>query len=99
MLTTHDSNWPALSHCCIAILHAAPHAHMHDLGKTETFCCEKKRLQRYVTAMSCSMGGGRDKRKKAKPKTPGAGAEKTARKTQKNEAKAEQRVMKKAQVT
>ena len=44
------------------------------------------------------MGGGRDKRKKAKPKTPGAGAEKTARKTQKNEAKAEQRVMKKAQV-
>ena len=45
------------------------------------------------------MGGGRDKRKKAKPKTPGAGAEKTARKTQKNEAKAEQRVMKKAQVT
>jgi hypothetical protein len=48
---------------------------------------------------SRSMGGGRDKRKKAKPKTPGAGAEKTARKTQKNEAKAEQRVLKKAQVT
>lgn len=43
------------------------------------------------------MGSGRDKRKKAKPKAPGAGAEKTARKTQKNDAKAEQRAVKKAQ--
>lgn len=44
------------------------------------------------------MGGGRDKRKKAKPKQPGVGAEKTARKTQKNDTKAEQRALKKAQV-
>ena len=97
MLSTHDSNRPASSHCCIANLHAAPHPTCMPLARDA--CCETKRVQQYVTAVSCSMGGGRDKRKKAKPKTPGAGAEKTARKTQKNEAKAEQRVMKKAQVT
>jgi len=45
------------------------------------------------------VGGGRDKRKKAKPKQPGAGADKTARKTEKNEQKAQERVLKKAQVT
>lgn len=43
------------------------------------------------------MGGGRDKRKKAKPKTSGAGAEKTARKTEKNAEKAERSAVRKAQ--
>ncbi|KAL0040670.1 hypothetical protein WJX79_001168 [Trebouxia sp. C0005] len=42
------------------------------------------------------MGSGRDKRKKAKPKAPGAGAEKTSRKTEKNEGKAVKRAAKAA---
>ena len=45
------------------------------------------------------MGGGRDKRKKAKPKQPGVGAAKTERKTAKNEAKAHQRASRAAQVS
>jgi|AntRauMFilla1563_2_1112583.scaffolds.fasta_scaffold288226_1 hypothetical protein len=44
------------------------------------------------------MGGGRDKRKKNKPTKPGAGAEKTLRKTEKGEVKAERRAHLKAQV-
>ena len=44
------------------------------------------------------MGSGRDKRKKAKPKTPGQGVEKTARKTEKNEERRESRASKKAAV-
>ena len=44
------------------------------------------------------MGSGRDKRKKAKPKAPGAGAEKTSRKTGKNEGKAVKRAAKAAKV-
>lgn len=42
------------------------------------------------------MGGGRDKRKKAKPKSSGTGAEKTARKTEKNAEKAERSATRKA---
>ena len=37
------------------------------------------------------MGSGRDKRKKAKPKKPGQGADKTTRKTEANEDKATRR--------
>lgn len=44
------------------------------------------------------MGGGRDKRKKAKGKTPGIGDEKTNRKTEKNETKAARRLQKKTEV-
>ena len=44
------------------------------------------------------MGSGRDKRKKAKPKAPGQGAEKTSRKTEKNEGKAVKRAAKAAKV-
>ena len=44
------------------------------------------------------MGGGRDKRKKAKPKTPGQGVEKTARKTERNEQRRDSRASKKAAV-
>ena len=44
------------------------------------------------------MGSGRDKRKKAKPKAPGAGAEKTTRKTEHNESKAVKRAAKAAKV-
>lgn len=40
------------------------------------------------------MGSGRDKRKKVKGKTPGAGAEKTAKKTVLNEQKAQRRALK-----
>lgn len=45
------------------------------------------------------MGSGRDKRKKAKPKAPGAGADKTVRKTEKNADKAVKRATKAAQVS
>ena len=45
-----------------------------------------------------AMGSGRDKRKKAKPKAPGAGADKTSRKTEKNADKAVKRATKAAQV-
>lgn len=44
------------------------------------------------------MGSGRDKRKKAKPKAPGQGVEKTAKKTERNELRRETRVSKKAAV-
>ena len=44
------------------------------------------------------MGSGRDKRKKAKPKAPGAGAEKTSRKTERNEGKAVKRAAQAAKV-
>ena len=44
------------------------------------------------------MGSGRDKRKKAKPRAPGAGADKTTRKTVKNADKAVKRATKAAQV-
>lgn len=44
------------------------------------------------------MGSGRDKRKKARPKAPGAGADKTVRKTEKNADKAVKRATKAAQV-
>ena len=44
------------------------------------------------------MGGGRDKRKKAKGHVPGQGAEKTAKKTEKNEGKAQRRTEKQAKV-
>jgi hypothetical protein len=44
------------------------------------------------------MGSGRDKRKKAKGHTPGQGADKTAKKTEKNADKATRRLQKKAQV-
>ena len=37
------------------------------------------------------MGSGRDKRKKAKGKSPGQGEQKTTKKTEKNEDKAERR--------
>eukprot|EP00854_Cymbomonas_tetramitiformis_P006370 gene6370-7633_t len=43
------------------------------------------------------MGSGRDKRKKSKGTTPGKGAEKTERKTEKAEAKRERRVQKAAE--
>lgn len=45
-----------------------------------------------------TMGSGRDKRKKAKPRAPGAGADKTTRKTVKNADKAVKRATKAAQV-
>jgi hypothetical protein len=46
------------------------------------------------------MGGGRDKRKKQKGHaTAGKGADKTARKTERNETKAQRRSQKAAQVT
>eukprot|EP00884_Botryococcus_braunii_P008682 jgi/Botrbrau1/17815/Bobra.0127s0060.1 len=41
------------------------------------------------------MGSGRDKRKKTKAKVPGAGADKTAKKTELNELKVQRRAMKK----
>ena len=44
------------------------------------------------------MGSGRDKRKKTKGSKPGHGAEKTARKTEKNESKAVRRAEKKTEV-
>lgn len=44
------------------------------------------------------MGSGRDKRKKAKGKVPGHGEEKTARKTELNQTKAERRTAKKIEV-
>ncbi len=44
------------------------------------------------------MGSGRDKRKKAKGKVPGHGDEKTARKTEINQTKAERRTAKKLEV-
>jgi hypothetical protein len=44
------------------------------------------------------MGSGRDKRKKAKPKAPGQGVEKTAQKTLRNEQRRETRATKKAAV-
>ena len=44
------------------------------------------------------MGSGRDKRKKAKGHVPGKGAEKTERKTAKNEKKAQRRVENAAKV-
>lgn len=44
------------------------------------------------------MGSGRDKRKKAKGSKPGHGAEKTARKTEKNEGKAVRRSERRAEV-
>lgn len=47
---------------------------------------------------SGKMGSGRDKRKKAKPKAPGAGAEKTSRKTERNEGKAVKRAAQAAKV-
>ena len=40
------------------------------------------------------MGSGRDKRKKSKGKTPGQGEQKTAKKTERNESKAERRAAK-----
>jgi hypothetical protein len=43
------------------------------------------------------MGSGRDKRKKAKGHAPGAGKEKTERKTERNAEKAVRRVEKQAQ--
>ena len=56
----------------------------------------------YIFHLCCvtvlKMGSGRDKRKKAKPKAPGAGAEKTSRKTEKNEGKAVKRAAKAAKV-
>ena len=45
------------------------------------------------------MGNGRDKRKKAKGKVPGHGDEKTARKTELNQTKAERRTAKKVEVS
>lgn len=44
------------------------------------------------------MGSGRDKRKKAKGKVPGHGEEKTARKTELNQTKAERRAAKQLEV-
>ena len=44
------------------------------------------------------MGSGRDKRKKAKPKAPGQGEEKTARKTERNEQRRDTRASKKVAV-
>ena len=45
------------------------------------------------------MGSGRDKRKKAKNKVPGAGAVRTAQHTERNAVKQERREEKKAQVS
>jgi hypothetical protein len=45
------------------------------------------------------MGSGRDKRKKAKGTVPGQGANKTASKTEKNEAKQQRRLERKAKVS
>ncbi len=45
------------------------------------------------------MGSGRDKRKKAKGKVPGHGDEKTARKTELNQTKAERRTARQIEVT
>jgi hypothetical protein len=45
------------------------------------------------------MGSGRDKRKKAKGTVPGQGANKTASKTEKNEAKQQRRLERKAKAS
>lgn len=45
------------------------------------------------------MGSGRDKRKKAKGNVPGQGANKTASKTEKNEAKQQRRLERKAKAS
>jgi len=45
------------------------------------------------------MGSGRDKRKKSKGKTPGQGEQKTAKKTEQNESKAERRAAKGIEVS
>lgn len=44
------------------------------------------------------MGSGRDKRRKAKGKKPGVGAQKTARKAELNDEKMQRRMERKAQV-
>jgi hypothetical protein len=44
------------------------------------------------------MGSGRDKRKKQKGKTPGAGAEKTAKKAEKNALKEQRRAERSTEV-
>ncbi len=44
------------------------------------------------------MGSGRDKRKKSKGKVPGQGELKTAKKTEKNDSKAERRAAKAVEV-
>lgn len=44
------------------------------------------------------MGSGRDKRKKAKPRKPGQGADKTVKKTEANEEKASRRTERRTKV-